>query len=146
MQINPAIDNKRVICCHDTNMLTGNPTNGSFTGQNDAVNANLVVSNMDQMAMQLAQKTAAADAWSTIFQKPASKTWADTKVAIKTNAIGGTKREPSQGGDYQEDLRCAGGPLGVQPANIVVYDAQQRCVDYVHNICQPYGFDQDPRG
>jgi len=39
------------------------------------------------MAMQLAQKTTAADAWSTIFQKPASKTWANTRVAIKTNAI-----------------------------------------------------------
>jgi DNA-binding Xre family transcriptional regulator len=123
MQINPAIDNKRVICCHDTNMLTGNPTNGSFTGQNDAVNANLVVSNMDQMAMQLAQKTAAADAWSTIFQKPASKTWADTKVAIKTNAIGGTNANHPRVAIIKKICDVLVDQLGVQPANIVVYDA-----------------------
>ncbi len=92
LQVNPAIDNKRVICCHDTNMLTSLPVNNAFTDQNDAVNANLVASNLDQMAMQLAQKTAAADAWSMIFQQPTSKTWANTKVAIKTNAIGGAAR------------------------------------------------------
>ena len=92
MQVNPAIDNMRVICCHDTNMLTSTPTNTTFTSQNAAVNATLVASNMDQMAMQLAQKATATDAWSTIFRS--SKPWASTKVAIKTNAIIATGNHP----------------------------------------------------
>ena len=79
MPINPAIDNKRVICCHDTKMLTSTPANNSFTTTNNAVDAAVVASNLDQMAMQLAQKTTAAEAWSTIFRS--SKPWASTRVA-----------------------------------------------------------------
>ena len=45
----------------------------------------MIAANMDQMAMQFAQKTTATDAWSTIFRS--SKPWASTKVAIKTNAV-----------------------------------------------------------
>ena len=51
MQINPAIDNKRVICCHDTNMLTQTPPNTSWANQNSYVNATTVSTNLDQMAM-----------------------------------------------------------------------------------------------
>jgi len=38
---------------------------------------------MDKMAMALAQKATANEAWATIFRKPAAKTWANVKVAIK---------------------------------------------------------------
>ena len=34
MQVNPAIDNKRVVCCHDANMLTGTPANTTWANQN----------------------------------------------------------------------------------------------------------------
>ena len=88
VQINPAIDNTRVICCHDTKMLTSTP-NQTFASMNSAVNAAAVSSNLDQMAMLLTQKSTAADAWSTIFQKPAAKSWSSVRVAMKTNGIGG---------------------------------------------------------
>jgi len=58
MQINPAIDNKRVICCNDPNMLTTLPKDPSFTTTNNAVAAAVVAANLDEMAMQLAQHTA----------------------------------------------------------------------------------------
>ena len=126
MQINPAIDNKRVICCHDPKMLGNYPSSGTvsmaFTSQNSYVDAAVVNSYMDQMAMQLAQKTTAADAWSTIFQKPASKTWANTKVAIKTNAIIATGNHPRVA-VIKKICDVLVDQLGVPAANIVLYDA-----------------------
>jgi len=59
MQINPAIDNKRVICCNDPKMLTSTPKDTSFTTTNAAVDPAVVAANLDEMAMQLAQKTTA---------------------------------------------------------------------------------------
>jgi hypothetical protein len=123
MQINPAIDNKRVICCHDVNMLTRNPS-GLFSDQNDAVNATLVASNLEQMAMQLAQKATAADAWSTIFQQPTGKTWASAKVAIKVNAIGGLNANHPRVAIVKKICDVLVDQLGVQPANVTLYDAQ----------------------
>jgi hypothetical protein len=120
MQVNPAIDNMRVICCHDTNMLTSTPTNTTFTSQNAAVNATLVASNMDQMAMQLAQKATATDAWSTIFRS--SKPWASTKVAIKTNAIIATGNHPRVA-VIKKICDVFVDQLGVPAANIILYDA-----------------------
>ena len=52
MQVNPNIDNKRVVCCYDTTMLTSTPAT-SFAAQNAAVDSAKVASNLDQMAMQL---------------------------------------------------------------------------------------------
>jgi hypothetical protein len=121
MQVNPAIDNKRVICCHDTNMLTSTPTNTSFTSQNAAVNATLVASNLDEMAKQLAQKATAADAWSTIFRS--SKPWASTKVAIKTNAILGTNGNHPRVAVIKKICDVFVDQLGVPAANIILYDA-----------------------
>ena len=125
MQINPAIDNMRVISCHDTTMITGTFTpNMAFSAQNTAVNATTVANNMDQMAMQLAQKTSAADAWSTIFRTGNAGGWASTRVAIKTNAIDGS------GGNHPRvavikkicDVLCD--QFGVSGANIVIFDAR----------------------
>ena len=120
MQINPAIDNKRVICCHDTKMLTSTPANTSFTTTNNAVDAAVVAANLDQMAMQLAQKTTAADAWSTIFRS--SKSWGSTRVAMKTNGIGGSTTNRPKWAIYKKLCDVLIG-LGVQPTNIVLYDA-----------------------
>jgi FlgD Ig-like domain len=123
MQINPAIDNKRVICCHDVKMLPNlTAASTSWLGQNNAVNAALVASNMDQMAMMLAQKTTAADAWSTIFQKPAAKTWASVKVAIKTNAVISNGNHPRVA-IIKKICDVLVDQFKVLPANIVIYDA-----------------------
>ena len=121
MQVNPAIDNKRVICCHDVNMLTGNPANTAFNSQNNAVNANQVASNLDQMAMQLAQRATAADAWSTIFRS--SKPWASTKVAIKTNAIQGNTGNHPRVAIIKKLCDVFIDQLGVPAANLILYDA-----------------------
>jgi hypothetical protein len=121
MQINPAIDNKRVICCHDTTMLTTTPANTSFTNQNASVDAAKVAANLDQMAMQLAQKTTAADAWSTIFRS--SKPWASTKVAIKTNAILGTNGNHPRVATIKKICDVFVDQFKVPAANIILYDA-----------------------
>ena len=120
MQINPAIDNKRVICCHDTKMLTANPQNNTFAAQNSAVDANVVATNLDQMAMYLANKTTATDAWSTIFRS--SKDWASTKVAIKTNAIIATGNHPRVA-VIKKICDVFVDQFKVPAANIILYDA-----------------------
>ena len=121
LQVNPAIDNRRVVCCHDVNMLTSTPPNITWASQNNSVNANLVASNLDQMAMQLAQKTTVADAWSAIFRS--SKPWASTKVAIKTNAIQGTTGNHPRVAIIKKLCDVFVDQLGVPAANIILYDA-----------------------
>jgi hypothetical protein len=72
MQVNPDIDNLRMVLVKDTaNMLwqTATPTQ--------------TWADLDTAAMVLARKTTAADAWATIFRKPATKQWADVKVGMK---------------------------------------------------------------
>jgi hypothetical protein len=120
MQINTAIDNKRVICCHDTKMLTANPQNDTFAAQNAAVDANAVATNLDQMAMYLANKTTATDAWSTIFRS--GKDWASTKVAIKTNAIIATGNHPRVA-VIKKICDVFVDQFKVPAANIILYDA-----------------------
>ncbi len=122
MQVNPNIDNKRVVCCFDTNMLTSTPAT-TFAAQNAAVDAARVSSNLDQMAMQLAQKTTATEAWASIFRTGANKTWATTKVAIKTNAILGTNGNHPRVAVIKKICDVFVDQLGVPAANIVLYDA-----------------------
>ena len=121
MQVNPAIDNKRVVCCHDVNMLTSNPASTTFTAQNNAVNASTVASNLDQMAIQLAQKSTATEAWSTIFRS--SKPWASTKVAIKTNGVQGSTGNHPRVAVIKKICDVFIDQLGVPAANIILYDA-----------------------
>jgi hypothetical protein len=121
LQVNPAIDNKRVICCHDPSMLTSTPSNATWAAQNNAVNATVLASNMDQMAMQLAQKSTATEAWSTIFRS--SKSWASTKVAIKTNAIQGATGNHPRVAIIKKLCDVFIDQLGVPVANIILYDA-----------------------
>jgi flagellar hook assembly protein FlgD len=73
MQLNPNIDNLRVACANDPRLGTAD------FGQVNAV----IEDDMDKMAMALAKKATATEAWATIFRKPAAKTWANVKVAIK---------------------------------------------------------------
>jgi hypothetical protein len=121
MQVNPAIDNKRVICCHDTKMLTANPQNNNWANQNSTVDAAVVTTNLDQMAMQLAQKTTAADAWSAIFRS--GKDWASTKVAIKVNGIGGATGNHPRVAVVKKICDVFVDQFKVPAANIVLYDA-----------------------
>jgi hypothetical protein len=131
MQINPAIDNKRVISCHDPKMLSSTPANTTFTVTNNAVNAAVVATNLDQMAMLLAQKTSASEAWSTIFRS--SKPWASTRVAMKTNGIGGSSTNRPKWAIFKKLSDVLVG-LGVQPANIVLYDACDDASTYYNSL------------
>jgi len=129
MQINPAIDNKRVICCNDPKMLTSTPKDTSFTTTNAAVDPAVVAANLDEMAMQLAQKTTATEAWSTIFRIASGKAWSAARVAMKTNGIGGTTTNRPKWAIYKKlcDVLIN---LGVQPANIILYDACDNAATY----------------
>jgi hypothetical protein len=101
-------------------MLTANPQNDTFAAQNAAVDANEVATNLDQMAMYLANKTTATDAWSTIFRS--SKDWASTKVAIKTNAIIATGNHPRVA-VIKKICDVFVDQFKVPAANIILYDA-----------------------
>jgi hypothetical protein len=118
--INPAISNMRVVCCHDTTMLAAaTPTSFTFDTTNNAANAAKIEANLDLMAMSLAQKTTAAEAWQTIFQKPAAKTWAQVKVAIKINVINSFNQP--RVAIVGKICKVLNG-FGVPAVNIVVYD------------------------
>jgi hypothetical protein len=122
MEINSNISNLRVVCCHDSNMITTFPFPSAFTGQNNSVNGNTIKNNLDQMAQRLAQSTANPtptidQAWRLIFRS--GKTWANTKVAIKVNCI-----EPMnmvRVAIVQKICTVLAG-FGVPPANIIIYD------------------------
>jgi hypothetical protein len=99
-QINPAIDNTRVVVAHDTQIFA-NQTNTEAA--------------MDKMAKALAQKTNATEAWATIFQKPTGKaSWADVIVGIK----GGWCQQRAIAKICLELNR-----LGVQYSNIIYFDS-----------------------
>jgi hypothetical protein len=123
MQINPSIDNKRVVCCNDTTMFTtvaSATAATTFTKQNLAINTNRVEANMDAMVQALSGKTNAIDSWNTIFRKSDAKQWSAIKVAIKVNCIN-TEIMPRiaiVGKVCKELIR-----IGVQGVNITVYDA-----------------------
>jgi hypothetical protein len=121
MQVNPAIDNKRVVYCNDPKMLTSLPNNNNWASQNGTVDATLVASNLDKMAMQLAKKANATDAWSTIFRS--GKAWSSTKVAIKVNGIGGSTGNHPRVAVVKKICDVFVDQFKVPAANIVIYDA-----------------------
>lgn len=124
--INPAIDNLRVVCCHDPDMVTGNPTiYTTISGQNEPVVVEKVQANIDQMAMALAEKPTPQEAWATIFQKPASKEWSEVKVAIKANCKTLSDRDDPMNNPRLAvlDKVCkALNELGVPFQNIIIFD------------------------
>jgi hypothetical protein len=129
LQINPNIDNCRVVYVNDPTMLI---TTGTYNFKNfndSGVNYAIVKANIDKMACALAQKTVVADAWKTIFRRPEAKAWADVKVAIKVNAVGGYSPNVPIVAKLCEVLFG----LGVPYANITLFDAGNAtgngCVD-----------------
>ena len=61
--VNPQIDNLRVVCCHDTAMAT----DAGDWPDDGKVDAQKVFDNMDAMAMALANETDAATAWGKVL-------------------------------------------------------------------------------
>ncbi|MBN1130046.1 MAG: DUF362 domain-containing protein [Chitinispirillaceae bacterium] len=126
--INPAIDNLRVVCCHDPSMITGNYIRNTMAAQNAPVVTSRVQLNLDEMAKALAQKPTAAEAWRTIFQKPSGKEYAATVVAIKIN---GKTNGGAPNGSPMNNPRIAVidkicrelGNLGIPLTNITLFDA-----------------------
>ena len=118
VQVNPNIDNLRVVCCHDPNMITGD-YGFAFRQQNDAIDTNIVEANMDEMAKTLANTPSPDAAWSAILRKPESKSWDQVRCAIKVNCIT-VQNMPRIAivGKVCKVLIA----LGVSPSNIVIYD------------------------
>jgi hypothetical protein len=122
LPINPDISNMRVVCCHDTGMISA--LSSAFSTQNSSVDAAHVSANLDEMAKQLVTSTAhpsptAAEAWQIIFRKPAAKTWNQVKAAIKVNCIN-TANMPRVA--ILQKLVSVLAGLGVFPANTIIYD------------------------
>ncbi len=87
-QINPNIDNLRIVLLTDPNFVKEqNVNNFRFDMVNDNIQRDVLHDNLDTMAQHLAQKDNAEEAWATIFQKPPSKEWEDVKAAFKVNCI-----------------------------------------------------------
>jgi hypothetical protein len=117
LDINPAISNMRVVACVDTAMMKSTPTSMAFATQNAAVDYARVQANMDNMAMTLADKTTADEAWKTIFRS--GKDWASTVVAIKVNA--GEAQNTARLAVLQKFSNLFVG-WGVKPENFILYD------------------------
>ena len=127
MAVNPDIDNFRVICGVNPAMVRKDPTSWDMAGQNNPVDAAQVERTLDAMALLLARKPSAPDAWKTIFRKPDSKSWNSTIAAIKVNCIG--KNHPRLA--VVNKICIELNRLGVQCQNIFIYDG-------THNADQFY--------
>ncbi|MBD3242608.1 MAG: twin-arginine translocation signal domain-containing protein [Chitinivibrionales bacterium] len=139
MRINPAIDNLRVVCCHDPAMVNKQHDEFSWlndrdssaidrmTNQNDAANTATIQSNLDEMAKALANNAEAAAAWATIFQEPAAG-YANARVAIKVNCIAVNHPRLAVVDKVCRVLN----DLGVPFTNMTIYDG-------CHNASPEYG-------
>jgi hypothetical protein len=121
LEINPAISNMRVVACVDAKMMKSVPSSMTFETQNAAVDYARVQANMDAMAMELAQKSTAEEAWKTIFRS--GKAWTDTVVAVKVNS--GEPKNTARLAVLQKLSRVLTG-YGVQPKNFIVYDGNTK--------------------
>lgn len=119
-QINPNIDNTRVVYVHDTNMTDG-VVYSQWSEQNAATSDAVVAANIDKLACALAQDANSGDAWRTIFQKPDGKDWNETIVAIKTNCIG---VQHTRDAVMTKICSVLINDLGVLGTNINVYDGE----------------------
>ncbi len=118
-QINPAIENLRVVCCHDPSMVRTDPVKWDMAGQNAPVVRERVHKNLDEMAKSLAQVDSTSAAWSKIFKKAKQKQWREVKVAIKVNCI--SKNHPRYA--VVEKICLVLHDLGIPYSNIIIYDA-----------------------
>jgi hypothetical protein len=118
-QVNPSINNKKVVCCHDEGMIT-DITGSTFSAQNESTDTSRVENNMDAMAKRLTGVSGTSQAWATIFRKPDEKNWGSVKAAIKINGINPMimTRIAVVGKVCSELIK-----LGMSAENISVYDA-----------------------
>jgi hypothetical protein len=144
MQINPQIDNLRVVMAYDPAMVSADPNGSSIEAQNDVINGGQVESNLDKMAIALAQKSTAAESWSTIFQKPAGKDWADVKCAFKVNCLApGDVPRLAVLGKVAKELNALGVPYG----SITIYDGgSPNCTNAYDTNNSTYSKDKLPAG
>lgn len=127
IEINPYINNLRVVYVEDTSMLqdgTGT-TFENFNTANTKINSDRVKSNMNDMARALTERWDLDLAWGTIFQKPANKSWSDVLIAIKSNCATGTtdgQANPHASIAIINAVCEALIGLGVIASNITIYD------------------------
>jgi hypothetical protein len=129
MQINPAIDNLRVVACRDPSMENSNPLKWDTVTQNGVVNGQKVSDVMDAMARALSQKTDTLAAWQTILRKPDAKTWQNVQAAIKVNCSGldlTTGHHP-RAAIIDKICRVLNG-FGVPFSSITIYDTMDDAV------------------
>lgn len=117
VELNPEISNLRVVACVDPKMMKSTPTATTFEAENRAIDPARVHANLDAMAMALAQRTTADEAWTTIFRS--SKPWASTVVAIKVNVT--EPRNMPRVAIVEKLCRVFAG-LGVPAKNVIIYD------------------------
>lgn len=121
--INPNIDNLRVVFAHDQSMINTSYADfnnfGSMNVQNGYVDSNKIKENLDKMAIALADKGDANEAWNTIFMKPQSKSWDEVTVAMKVNGIGVNHPRLAVVSKVCEELIR----IGVSASNINIYDS-----------------------
>jgi hypothetical protein len=154
LQINPEIDNRRVVWCHDPEMVTGNPLSWEIEVQNESVVTEKVHENMDRMAVALANREVAdpddlaanaAEAWAAIFQKPENKEWNEVTAAIKVNSVFWNWPRLAVIAKVCTALR----DLGVDTANITIYDAGEVTdgkPDYLPQFGEAYAAERLPVG
>jgi hypothetical protein len=130
MQINPEIDNLRVVACCDPLMEKSSPLKWDTVTQNSVVDSARVSDTLDKMAKALAQKTDIWDAWKTIFKKPASKDWQNIRAAIKVNCAGNMHPRAA----IIDKICRVLNTLGVPFSNIIVYDAVDNAIAYYSNF------------
>jgi hypothetical protein len=126
MQINPSIDNLRVVACRNPAMETSSPIKWDTVSQNSVVDPVQVSATMDKMACALAQVTDVQTAWSTILRKPDAKSWQNVIAAVKVNCSGSVHPRAAI---VDKVCRVLNG-FGVPFANITVYDTTDPVVTY----------------
>jgi len=118
-QINPAIDNLRVVYVHDDALTNGTGPVSGWTNQNAATNDDVVAADLDKMACALAEIADPGEAWRTIFIKPPAKQWNEVVVAIKTNTIA---EQHTRNAVMKKVCETLVNHLGVAATNIHIYD------------------------
>jgi|WetSurMetagenome_2_1015567.scaffolds.fasta_scaffold00045_5 hypothetical protein len=123
MQINPDIDNLRVVACRNPAMENSSPLKWDSLSQNKVVNTAQVSDTMDKMACALAMQADAQTAWATILRKPDAKSWQNVIAAIKVNCSGldATTGIHPRAAIIDKVCRVLNG-FGVPFPNITIYD------------------------
>jgi hypothetical protein len=119
-KIHPEISPLRVAGIRDPKMIRGEAVPAMWADQEKLVDWDAVSTNMDRVAMKLAEESAAADAWKKIIVKPAGKSWSDVVVAIKTNNIA---EQHTRSAVMSKLCHVLIDTVGVKPSNIYIYDA-----------------------